>query len=334
MAPGNESGYKSVWRALTRVQNQVPLLQLLATVGVFLVGWATLPGLASPLSIRLILTLASIAGLASLGQTLLILMGGFDLSVAGFIVAGALFVTQVRDRLGISFGSALLIALALAAAFGALAGFICHRFRIQPLIVTLATGTIALGLVQTQTPGGLTFGAAAPNWLVSLCSPNSKTFGIGVPPLVAIWVAVGVAMAVMLHRTVAGRKLIATGANRRAAEYALIKTRRVWVVVFAISAVASTLVGLLVAGFGGAITTSSGDPYLFQSCIAVFVGGTTFGGPGDYTRTIVGALFVTVVGIVLVGHGASAADQEIIYGAAILVAASIYNRGRRLRDRI
>lgn len=326
---------RTILRQMGRIQNRFPVIQLVATLAVFAYGAETLPGLSSWPSIRLILTLAALAGLASLGQTLLILMGGFDLSIAGFIVASALFVTQVRDRMGVPFIVTLLIAVVVAAGFGAGAGWLCHRFKIQPLVVTLATGTIAVGLVQTQTPGGLTFGASAPNWLIKLCSPTTKTFGvIGIPPLVFIWAIAGVVMAIVLHRTVSGRKLLATGANQTAAERSLINTRKVWTLAFMFSAIVSVFLGLLVAGFGGAITTDSGDPYLFQSVIAVLVGGTIFGGPGDYTRTIVGALFITIVDIVLVGHGANAADQQIIYGVAMLVVVSLYSRERRLRDRV
>jgi len=145
---------------------------------------------------------------------------------------------------------------------------------------------------------------------------------------------VAILMAIFLHRTVAGRRLLGTGANLGGAEFSLISTRRVWTLAFVFSAVASALVGLLVAGFGGSVTTDSGDPYLFLSVITVLVGGTVFGGPGDYTRTVVGALFVTVVNIVLVGHGATAADQQIIYGVAMMLAVSLYSRERRLRDRV
>ena len=128
--------------------------------------------------------------------------------------------------------------------------------------------------------------------------------------------------------------MLATGANPRAAEYSLISTRRVWTLAFAFSGVASALVGILVAGFAGSVDSGVGDPYLFQSVVAVIVGGTVFGGPGDYTRTVVGALFLTVVNVVLVGKGAIPADQNIIYGVAILLAVTLYGRERRIRDRI
>ncbi len=141
-------------------------------------------------------------------------------------------------------------------------------------------------------------------------------------------------MTIMLHRTVAGRHVLATGANQRAANYTLINTRRVWTVTFAFSACVSVFLGLAVAGFGGSITTSSGSPYMFQSVIVVILGGTIFGGPGDYARTVVGALFYTVVSVVLVGHGATEADQQIIFGIALLAIVFLYGRERRIRDRV
>jgi ribose transport system permease protein len=140
--------------------------------------------------------------------------------------------------------------------------------------------------------------------------------------------------AVFLHRTKIGRNLLATGANPRAAEYALINTRRVWVGAFAFSAVTSTLVGVLIGGYAGTVVSTLGDPYLFQSVVAVIVGGTVFGGPGDYTRTTVGALFLTVLVTVLNGHGASPAIEDIVYGLIILCAVAVYGRERKLRDRM
>jgi ribose transport system permease protein len=259
-------------------------------------------------------------------------MGGFDLSVSGFIVAGALVVSALKEKWDTSVGVSILIGVLIAGALGALAGQICHRFRIQPLVVTLAMGAIAVGLVQTQT-GGLTT-ASAPAWLARVTSPGTKTFGLDLPPLVAIWGLIALLLAVFLHRTARGRRLLATGANLPAAEYSLVNTRLVWTATFAFSAIASLLVGALIGGFAGTVDGTVGDPYLFQSIVAVIVGGTVFGGPGDYTWTVVGALFLTVLNVVLVGHGATLAYQEIIYGLAILVAVAIYGRERRLRDRI
>jgi ribose transport system permease protein len=329
----SEAGTRpSVWTIIRRLQQRFPLLQIVALILVFVYGAITLPGLGQWISIRSILVGASLIGLASGGQTLLILMGGFDLGVSGFIVAGALSVTALNLKYHVSFLEVLLITLACASVLGGAAGYICHRFRINPLVVTLATGTIALGLVEVQN-GGLADGNAPP-WLTSLAEPVSKTFGVGLPPSIAIWILVVILFAVFLHRTKIGRNLLATGANPRAAEYALINTRRVWIGAFAFSAVTSTLVGVLIGGFSGTVVSTLGDPYLFQSVVAVIVGGTVFGGPGDYTRTTVGALFLTVLVTVLNGHGATPAVEDIVYGLIILLAVSVYGRERNLRDRM
>jgi ribose transport system permease protein len=320
------------WARVGAVQARFPAAQVVALIVVFIYGVITLPGLGAWTSIRSILVLAALVGLASGGQTLLILIGGFDLGVSGFIVAGALTVTALRSAYHLSFGVALLLAVVGAGVLGGAAGYICHRFAINPLVVTLAMGTLAIGIVAVLN-GGLVNGNS-PQWLSDLAEPATRTFGLSVPPSIVIWAAVLVLFAILLHRTRLGRSLLATGANSRAADYALISTRRVWTATFAFSAIASALVGLLIGGFAGTISDGLGDPYLFQSVVAVIVGGTVFGGPGDYTRTCVGALFLTVLTTVLVGHGASPAVEEIVYGLIILAAIAVYGRQRRLRDRL
>lgn len=331
-AGDRQSPARLAWSRVAAVQARFPAAQVVALIVVFIYGAITLPGLGAWTSIRSILVLAALVGLASGGQTLLILIGGFDLGVSGFIVAGALTVTALRSAYHLPFGVALLLAMAGSGILGGLAGYICHRFAINPLVVTLAMGTLAVGIVAVLN-GGLVNGNS-PDWLSGLAEPATRTFGLAVPPSIVIWAVVLVLFAILLHRTRIGRSLMATGANSRAADYALISTRRVWTVTFAFSAIASALVGLLIGGFAGTISDGLGDPYLFQSVVSVIVGGTVFGGPGDYTRTCVGALFLTVLTTVLVGHGASPAVEEIVYGLIILAAIAVYGRQRRLRDRL
>jgi ribose transport system permease protein len=330
--PRQQTPLRMAWAKVGAVQARFPVAQVVALIVVFIYGVITLPGLGAWTSIRSILVLAALVGLASGGQTLLILIGGFDLGVSGFIVAGALTVTALRSAYHLSFGVALLLAVVGAGVLGGAAGYICHRFAINPLVVTLAMGTLAIGIVAVLN-GGLVNGNS-PQWLSDLAEPATRTFGLSVPPSIVIWAVVLVLFAILLHRTRLGRSLLATGANSRAADYALVSTRRVWTATFAFSAIASALVGLLIGGFAGTISDGLGDPYLFQSVVAVIVGGTVFGGPGDYTRTCVGALFLTVLTTVLVGHGASPAVEEIVYGLIILAAIAVYGRQRRLRDRL
>ncbi|MEU1183607.1 ABC transporter permease [Streptomyces sp. NPDC005820] len=325
--PGATAGQR-----LLALQRRFPLVQLLLIVGVLGWGAAALPGLLEPSSLRSVLVLCALTGLASIGQTLVVLIRGIDLSLAGFIVAGAVTVTQFGDVPGIPLPVMLVLAVVCGAAAGGLVGYLCHRFGIHPIIVTLAAGSIAVGATAVLSGGGT--GSAAPGWVTRLSAPMASTFGIPVPPVVVIWVLAVAVVSVLLHRTRHGRRLLATGASPVAAHLALIRTRRVWVTVYALSAALAVLAGVVLAGFAGNVDNRLGNPYLFQSIAAVVLGGTAFGGPGSYTRTTVGVLLLTAVSTVLVGLGFQEADQQILNGLVILAAMAVYGRERRLRDQV
>jgi ribose transport system permease protein len=318
--------------SLVRAQRRWPLLQLVALIVLFVYGAWTIDGFGQEQSIRSMLVLAALLGLAAAGQTLVLLIGGLDLSVPGLIVLGATIVSELCGAKGWSFAPALAVVVVICGTVGTFVGFVCHRYRITPIIVTLAVGIIASGAITVWTHAQLT--GSAPAFLSRVVAPDGTTFGVPVAPVVSIWAVFAIAAALFLHRTLAGRRIYATGANPRAADLVRISTRHVWIGVFAASAILSGLVGVLLAGFSGADPTL-GDPYLFQGLTAVIVGGTVFmGSRGDYTHTVIGALILTELTTILVGKGYDTADQQIIFGVLILVVVAGYGRDRRLRDRV
>jgi ribose transport system permease protein len=150
-----------------------------------------------------------------------------------------------------------------------------------------------------------------------------------------MWAIVAIAAGVILARTRIGRRIYQTGSNPVAAELALVNTRRVWTWAFAFSALCAAIVGVLLAGFSGSADATIGTQYLFSSVAAVIVGGTSIiGARGDYWRTVVGALIITVLTTVLLGHGYGTGDQQIVFGLVILIAVAGYGRDPRLRDRV
>lgn len=330
-APERPARLRRAGRRLADLQRRHPVLQGLALLVLFAYGAATLDGFASKLNIHTMLVLAAFLGLAALGQTLVILIGGIDLSIPGFILLGGTMIVQLVGASQWPFPVALAFALAIAVVLGAFTGWICHRFRIESMIVTLAIDAILVGAMQGWIGGVLT--GTPPEWLTELASPSAKTFGVDIPPLLVLWTLVAIAVGIVLSRTVWGRWVYATGSNRRAADLALVPTRRMWIAGFAASAVCSTLVGVLLAGFAPG-DQSVGHSYLFQSLIAVIVGGTAFGARGDYWRTVLGALLLTVLTTVLIGNGYSEARQQILFGAVVLVVVGAYARDPRLRDLI
>jgi ribose transport system permease protein len=314
------------------LQRRVPVLQLVALVVLFVYGTYTIEDFASGANIRAMLVLAAILGMASIGQTLVFIVGGLDLSISGYLSAAAIALSQLCGVDHWPFVPAFVAILIVFALLGALTGWICQTFSIQPLIVTLGMGSIALGAVVVWVNNEIN--GSAPAFLSNLSAVDGTTFGLPVPPIVVIWGVVAILLAAVLHRTVAGRWLYATGANPRAAALARVPIRRVWVTVFAASAMFSAIAGVLLAGFAGA-DQSIGDPYLFEGLTAIIVGGTTvMGARGDYTHTVVGALILTELGALLTARSLDSADQQIIYGVIILLVVAAYGRETRLRDRV
>lgn len=319
--------------ALLRFARTGPLLQIVAAIVLFVLAAVTISGFLARSSIYATLVLASFLGIAAVGQTIVILIGGIDLSVPA-LISGANLVSTLLSGKHWPFGLVVAFVLTCAAIVGAINGFTIHRFRIPPLIITLATGAVVTGLTLGWTRGGQVSGQV-PQWLTSFSSPIGNFFGIQIPPIVVVWLVIAVVLTVAMHLTAPGRRMYATGANERAAVLAGVRTRRIWVSAFMISAVSAAAVGIMLVGFTGTGEAGVGDPYLFTSLAAVLVGGTSLvGARGDYSRTVLGALILTLLTTLLVGHGAGLALQEILFGVLILVFVGAYGRDQRVRDRV
>jgi ribose transport system permease protein len=332
-APGGAGGtVAGAGRRLAGVQRRTPVLQVLVLVALVLyVGardgdysWADLW---APILLQ-----ASFLGIAAAGQTLAILVGGLDFSIAAYIVAGNLLTTHLTGLEHGNFVLCALLVLAVCLVGGGLSGYLCHRFGLEPLVVTLGMSSVVVGALL-GTDSTLVNGAG-PGWLQSFTAQASKTFGLPVPPIIAAWVLLAVIITVILAKTPLGRRLYLAGSGPRAAEIAGISTRRVWTGVYAASAVLAGLAGILLAGFSTGGDINIGNNYLFPGLAAVIVGGTMMGGRGDYLRTCLGALIITALNFVISVLNVNAAAAQVVFGALILATVALYGRERRLRDRV
>jgi len=320
-------------RAARILSADTPILQIVMLAILFGVAAITIDGFVTKSSIYSVIVLASFLGVAAIGQTIVILIGGLDLSVASVISASNLIMAALTGK-GWSPALAIAFVIVAGALVGAANGFIVRRWRVSPLIITLATGGIVYGIALAMTNSGLA-PAKIPTWLSDFSSPIGKTFGIGIPPVVVGWIVVAVIISVILRRTASGRRVYATGANERAADLAGVRTLRVWVGAFALSGAAAAVTGVLLVGFVDSASVGAGSQYLFTSLAAVVVGGTSLvGARGDYTRSVLGALILTLISTILIAHGAGSALQEAAYGFLILVFVGVYGRERRVRDQV
>jgi ribose transport system permease protein len=313
--------------------SRLPVVQLVLLGALFVYGSATIDGFAQAPSLRSMLVLATFLGIAAAGQTLVILLGGIDLSTPFLIGAANVLAAELTGGRGWPLGLAIAFIAVLALTIGALNGWLSHRFAIHPLIVTLGTGSMAVGGVLVWTQARLT--GAVPGSLSDFVSPAQDTWFLPVPPVVVFWAALTVVVTVALLRTRAGRRLYAVGASPPAARLALVRTTRVWTGAFAVSALASAGAGILLAGFSGTGLFTIGDPYLFTSIAAVVLGGTSLrGARGDYVRTAIGALILILTTTIMVGKGISAPGQQVILGVLILIFVTSYGREPHVRTRV
>jgi len=313
------------------LQRRFPLLQVAALIVLYVIGAATVPGWTAHGTVMSMLIMAALLGIAGAGQTIVVLGGGIDFSVGAFITAGGVFITVLTSVDNWPVWAAIATCLVVAVVGGTLNGVISYRFRIEALIVTLGVGSLLSGVLTGWVNGAVN--GTTPTWTNSAVSVTTGTFGIPLPPIVSIWIALMVIGGIVLARTRAGRSLYLNGTNPVAARRALVRTGWTWTAGFIISAVLATGAGILLAGEGGG-NLGAGDPYLFQALTAVIVGGTMFGGRGDYWRTVLGALILTVVTYLLEAHNYSTGVQEMVYGVLIMLVVAAYGRERRVRDRV
>jgi ribose transport system permease protein len=246
--------------------------------------------------------------------TLVLVGGGIDLSVgANYALSGV-----VAGEVALHHDVALAVIAGLAAGLvvGVLNGVITTYFRINALIATLAMSFIVSGVASRVTSGNLLVLAAKPSF-----GDIARTSFLGV--LTSIWIALAAVLilAVVLSRTTTGRYLYAAGGNAEAASLAGVRVNGVRIAAFAASGLAAALAGIIDVSRVLSAQSSSGDELAFTVLAGIVVGGTSImGGEGAVWRTVVGVLFIALVGNGFDLLGANPLYEQITLGVILLLA--------------
>jgi ribose transport system permease protein len=257
------------------------------------------------------LRVAAFLGIVAAGQTLVVLMGGIDLSVAAVVtmtgVIGGNLITQVGEAGGI------VLTLLIAALVGVVNGLGVVTLRLPPLVMTLASLSVIQGVLLVYNAGKPVSGKS--DFL------NYWALGtlLGLPTPVWVLAAISALCLILLHRTAYGRAIYAVGNNPRAALLSGVPIGRVQLATYALCSVCAGVTGLLILGRTGYSSKTAGDPYLLMSIAAVVIGGTSIlGGRGKYIGTIGGALVLTVLLNILTVENIPEAGRMIVQGVLIL----------------
>jgi ribose transport system permease protein len=305
------------------------LLAYLAAFILFLAVSLYSPGFANPAHVATLITLASFIGIVAIGQTLVIVGGGIDLSVPWILNSAAILVTALAHGQNLPLVWIVPLILLFGCAVGVINGIGIALLRVPPIVMTMSVNVITQGLLLIVTRG-----------FPPPLAPKALTFiaagKLGpVPVMLLVWVVLAVILVVIERRTTFGRFLYAVGSNRTVAALSGVPIVRTTITAYALSGTTAALAGILLCGYSRQAYLGMGDPYLFTSIAAVAIGGASIlGGTGSYLGTIAGALVLTILTGVLPIFRLDIGALRIIYGLVILVTVTISAPAlRELRSR-
>ncbi len=289
-----------------------------ALVVLVVAGLAFAPSSLSSGAVQGMLPFAAVLAVVALGQTLVVMQGGIDLSIAGSVSIVIVIVTHEAYGDNSKVLPAALAALAVAIGAGLLNGFLVGRLGLNPIVATLGTNALLYA-------GVLGVSGGTPRQTTDLLASIAGGELLGVPNSVYFAVAAVVVATIAVKLTVAGRRFEAVGANGAAAWATGLRVRRhrgggyVW------AQVLYWLGGLLLAGIINKPTAYQGDSYLLASVAAVVLGGTSLlGGRGDLVASALAALFLTQLSQFVLALGVTFAVQTLVQAAALAIGVALY----------
>jgi ribose transport system permease protein len=261
------------------------------------------------------LPLAAIIAVAAMGQMLVVMTGGIDLSMAGAISLLANILVGASGGENGNLAVAVLVVLGWALVIGLVNGVLIGVIGLNPLIVTLAVGLILLGITEQYR-----FGTANESAVPPALSDFVFTRFLGVSWVFWIGLLIAIVVALLLRSTKVGRQFQAVGANPRAAWMAGIHVRSNIVFAYVVSALAAGVAGILIAGVVNSPGVDPGAPYLLGPIAAVVLAGASLsGGLASAMSTWAAAFALTLLNQMLRVLGLSTALQFVVFGVAIVI---------------
>jgi ribose transport system permease protein len=324
-ARGAAPGREVARRLRTLGQNRsLPLVVVIVVAALVLSQVA--PNFLTTDNLRAVLIGDVTAGLVVIGQTILLVSGGLDLSVGGVMaLCGTVAAWLVTHGVPTSGGMAAGVALGVL--FGSISGVVVAWLEVNPLIATLGMGSVTIGLALVMTEG----------YNISGLPPSMTALGdgrgapLGLPWVV--WIAVVLVLVgdLFLRRTRLFRQFYYLGGNERAAYLSGIRVRRLRVLAYALSGGLAACAGVLLAARLNAATPTAGADLPLTSIAAAVIGGASLaGGEGTVLGAVLGVFFLSLITNILTILGVSIYWQTVATGVVLIVvvAADMFFRGR------
>jgi ribose transport system permease protein len=285
----------------------------LATGALVVVAAILAPDALGNTSWSYVLPETTVLAVAALGQMLVVMHGGIDLSTPAVISFGGNLIAGVGSHH--SLFVAILAALGVGVLVGLTNGVFVGLLRLNPLLVTLAVGQIVLAWSSKYSRDVVTTQPQVPQQLSSWATEKP----LGISNVVWTGVAITLVLALVLRYTTVGRRFQAVGANPRAAWIAGLHVRTYSVFAYVAAGTLYAIAAVLLASVSGSIDPAFGGAYLLAPIAAVVIAGASLsGGLASATSTWIAAFALTLLTQMLVIMGLSTAMQYVVFGAAII----------------
>ena len=299
-------------RAGTTVRRFAPLVVLIALLSA--VGVIE-PSLVSPYALNVLADESSVILILAAGQTLVMLLGGIDLSMTAVASLASVLIALALPTMG---PGAVVGVLVLTTLIGSVQGLIHTRAQIPSFIVTLAGLGVWSGLALTIAP--TTIPVAAGYSMIGWLAHST----LGLPNSFSSALAAFIVLAVALRRLPLGRYIYAIGMAERASLLSGIRVGRVKILIFALTGLFSGLAGTVMLARNSSGNPTIANSLLLPSIAAVVVGGTSItGGVGGLGRTLIGALTITVLQLGFTAIGLDPAYEPIAYGVLVIAVVAL-----------
>ncbi|MFO1130404.1 MAG: ABC transporter permease [Hyphomicrobiales bacterium] len=311
---------------LTRASASVRRRRFLLRYGVYLsllvllvAAAVVTPSIYSRNLLFLILRQASQLGLVAIGQTLVMLVAGLDLSVTGVLVLTSVVIAQVSGGQDAGILPAVALALGLGALIGIGNGLLVTKRNVPPFVATLGMLVLVNGATLAYTRG-------IPSGQV----PEALgTLGAALGPLpisFLLWVGFTALFSLLLYATPWGRRVHAVGANREAARLSGLAVDRTKIAVYVICSLMAVVAGVVLSGYVGYVDRYLGRGFDLDSITAAVIGGTAFtGGRASLLGTMAGVLLVQVLSSMLLVLGLDIEVQLVVKGLVVIAAVALYS---------
>jgi ribose transport system permease protein len=270
-------------------------------------------------NIVVILTLASVIGVITVGMTFVIIGGGIDLSVGAIVALATVWATTQATQV-YGTGGVIFCAITVGVGCGLVNGLIISYGRIVAFIATIAMLAAARGLAINISSGHTQTLNADDQSLVNLGYKDHFLFG-RIPPLVIIFAVVVAVGWVLLNRTTYGRRTFAIGGNPEASRLAGLNVRLHTLLLYVLSGLCCGIASIMLIIMTGSGTSANGNLYELDAIAAVIIGGTLLsGGRGTLVGSVLGVLVFTTINDIFTLNNLTTATQQITKGAIIVIA--------------